>query len=195
MRRPELAIFDGFFTNFEEVYQDIVAGEFKDFASPWDAVTYPGINQEISPWIKKLFHVKLSQILDAEIEDVATFARMTTETTAPAPHAIHSDAGMAQFSAHVYLSKDWPVNAGTSFWAHLLDGTRHTPETNIERVRADSHRSDAWRHSATVQGHANRALIHAAGLWHRAEPFGGWGKDQHDGRLVLTCFFNHKETV
>jgi len=195
MRRPVLCVFDGFISQIEEVHHTITTGEFSDYVSPWDGVTYPGINKEVPPWIKELFHVKLSKIVGAEIEDVATFARLTTKNLPPAPHAIHSDLSMAKFSAMLYLSKEWPVGSGTSFWAHKTEGSTHTEKTNADIARADSHREDAWERYVAVQGAYNRACVFAAGLWHRAEPFGGWGVDVHDGRLVLTCFFNIKEDV
>lgn len=195
MRRPLLCVFDDFFAEIESVREEIVCGEFGPYESPWDGVRYPGIQKDVPEWVKQMFHVKLSKICEAEIQDVATFARLTTLDLPPAPHAIHADSSMAQFSAHLYLSRQWPVGSGTSFWKHRTEGTTHSSKTDVTRVTADSHVEEAWEKYVAVQGAYNRACVHAANLWHRAEPYGGWGSRPDDGRLVLTCFFNITEKV
>lgn len=173
----------------------ILCGEFKDYTSQWDGVTYPDINNNIPYWVQDYVFNRLKEIMGGPITPIAFFARATTKNTPAAPHKIHSDKLMAQFSAHVYISKDWPKEAGTSFWIHNEAGDRHTEETDVESVAKDCNDLSKWVHSFTCQGRFNRLLIHDASYWHCAEPIGGWGDEVKDGRVVLTCFFDAGQEV
>jgi hypothetical protein len=190
MSRPSIAIFDDFFPDPEAARAAIVSGPFLDFKSPWDGVSYPGINKEIPEEIKHFVVKRLSEILGAPVEPAVIFARLTSKNTSESPHQIHSDRLMAEFSAHVYISKHWPMGAGTSFWAHESEGRRHTEDTDVELVQEDMKDLSKWIQVFTAQGDFNRLVVHDASFWHCAEPVGGWGETAEDGRVVLTCFFN-----
>lgn len=186
-----LAIFDGFFKNHDSVFADVVErGRFEDFVSPWDDVKYPGINKALPLWVVDAFVSRLSDVVGEAVHIQAIFARLTSSDMGVAPHRIHCDKLMGQYSAHVYLSKEWPAFAGTAFWDHATEGAMQTDQTDVERVMSDSHLESAWRNSFTCQGRYNRLLIHDSRLWHSAEPAGGWGTTPTNGRVVLTCFFN-----
>lgn len=187
---PAIATFDKFFENIEQVSNDILSGEFKDIQNPLDGVTYPSINEDIPSYIFAELLIKLSQALNEDIVPVVMFARATTKNTPEAPHKIHSDKIMAQYSAHVYLSKEWPDGSGTSFWAHKTEGGVHLDSTDAETIKKDQNSQDNWTWQFTCQGFQNRILIHNACFFHRADPVGGWGETPKDGRVVLTLFFN-----
>ena len=189
--KPVIAIYDNFFKKPENVYHDVVtAGKFEDFTSPADGVVYPGINQSIPEYVSDELLVRLSDILDDSITNPIVFARATHENTPPAPHYIHSDKIMADYSCHVYLSKVWPYGSGTAIWEHKTQGNKHTDETDVDTVINDMNSSDNWFHVKQCQGKFNRILMHDASLWHSAEPYGGWGESHLNGRVVLTCFFS-----
>lgn len=193
MSRPVIAIFDDFFEQPDQAFNDIVArGNFEDYISPWDGVRYPGINAKLSGWDSVIIKAKLRRLLGREVMINALFARLTTEHTPVAPHKIHSDRIMGQYSLHVYLSKEWPDFSGTSFWCHKTEGIRHTEKTDIAAIQRDQNQPEGgqWKEELFCPGKFNRALIHDAALWHCAEPVGGWGKSRFDGRVVLTCFFS-----
>lgn len=190
--RPVLAIFDGFFKDPARAHADIIGGDFGDFVSPWDSVKYPGINKGLPGWMMERVVERLEEVTAERVEPTAIFARVTSAATGNAPHRIHCDQVMGQYSAHVYLSKQWPDYAGTAFWNHKTEGQMLTDDTDVAQVMADSHLSDAWEKSFTCQGKFNRLLIHDSRLWHSAEPVGGWGDSPANGRVVLTCFFNTK---
>lgn len=188
--KPTIAIFDDFFPDPERARQAIVSGQFVDVKNPIDGVVYPGINHQLPGWVEFFVLRRLSVVLNGPVTSKAMFARLTSSVTGPAPHQIHSDTIMGQYSAHVYLSREWPEGAGTSFWSHESEGFMHTEETDIAKISVDMHRREPWRNDLRCQGLFNRILIHDARYWHCAEPVGGWGSTPEDGRLVLTCFFD-----
>lgn len=193
--KPVIAIFDEFFDNAEVVRTDVVAGRFEDVVNPVDGVVYPGINKDLPGYITSTIVSRLSEIVGAPVKPTAIFARVTTKSLKDAPHKIHSDRVMGQFSAHIYLSERWPTGAGTSFWVHPSQGERHDKLTDVDLVREDQNSPERWFPGPQVQGEFNRALLHDACLWHCAEPVGGWGTSEMDGRLVITCFFNVEENA
>jgi hypothetical protein len=188
--KPIIATFDNFFKQAELAHEQIVNGVFSDFVSPWDGVTYPGINQNLPAWVQDYVLRRLEGITGEIVLPQAMFARVTSLQTGIAPHKVHSDKIMGEYSAHVYLSREWPAGAGTSFWNHVTEGVIHTDETNVPLVQADMNDESKWVRSLTCQGLFNRILIHDARYWHCAEPVGGWGDSPQNGRVVLTCFFN-----
>lgn len=95
----------------------------------------------------------------------ATYAGLVAE------NKIHSDLVMGQFAAHVYLSREWPAWAGTSFWSNKRVGMQHTADIDPALIRAN-HMED-WDRYLSVQAAFNRMLIHRGDAWHLAEPVGG----------------------
>lgn len=187
--RPTICILDDAFIDISAAREEIVSGYFQDYLSPWDGVTYPGINTTIPTWIRSRLLRHLQDITDDTVEIKALFARVTTEGL-NAPHKVHSDKIMGHYSAHLYLSTDWPLGSGTSFWQHVTEGAFHTDATDVARVAKDANDLTQWQIKFLASGRFNRLVVHDARLWHCAEPIGGWGSDAEDGRVVMTCFFN-----
>jgi len=188
--RPVLAVFDGFFRDPEQVRRDILAGPFADVCNPVDGVSYPDINIEVPPYVSEYVVTRLEEIFSAKVNPKVIFARLTRATGRKAPHAVHSDRIMGQYSAHVYISREWPEGAGTSFWTHVTEGSRHDENTDIDLIAKDYNDLSQWEKTINCQGLFNRVLIHDACFWHCAEPIGGWGDSPENGRVVLTCFFD-----
>jgi len=191
--KPVIMVADDFFPDPDVMQYQVLNGEFENFVSPWDNVTYPGINKVLPFRVVERLHKRLGEILGAEIQPVATFARLTSKNTPAAPHKIHSDRVMANYSAHIYVSSEWPPGGGTSFWTHKTEGHMQTDDTDVDAVVRDMNSLDMWTRSHTCQGKFNRVVIHDARYWHCAEPIGGWGDNPSNGRVVITCFFNVKE--
>lgn len=187
--KPLIAVIDDFLYNPEVSFSALTACKFGDYKSEFDGIVYPGICTDMPVPLVAEFHKKLGLICGQDIKPTATFARLTTPELPSAPHKVHSDKDMGDYAAHVYLSKVWPIGAGTSFLTHKehasdvpLDG--HGPQYNSE-----ANDLSKWNKVMTVQGMFNRVLVHNGWLWHCAEPIGGWGTNEVDGRLVMTCFF------
>lgn len=187
--RPLIAAFDGFFQDPKAVREQIISRGFHDVQNPVDGVVYPSVNVQIPEEVEDFLSNRLSQILGEEIEITLCFARLTTEQTVP-PHLVHSDRTMAQFSAHVYLSEEFPDGYGTSFWEHESEGQRHDDETDV--TKCDLKSLDGWTKTLHCAADFNRLLIHDSELWHCAEPSHGFGQDAESGRIVLTTFFKLK---
>ena len=75
---------------------------------------------------------------------------------------------------------------------HKKTGLCETPinQKQFKVWNEDHSKPDKWQIMDMCQMKPNRALIFEAGKMHRAEPIGGFGSDEKDGRLVLTCFFD-----
>lgn len=189
--RPVIAQFDDFFAAPEEWRADLLKRGFSDYVSEWDGVTYPGICKEIMDDEREWLECRLSDMLEEQVSIVTVFGRVTHKGLKGAPNRIHSDGSMAQYSAHIYLSEEWPAHSGTAFWHYADDhSAKHTDCKYLAEALGSSQDVSQWRHRFTFGGKFNSILIHDAALWHSAEPFGGWGDSAETGRLVLTCFFN-----
>jgi hypothetical protein len=188
---PVLAIFDDFFTDPQAVFREISSGPFEPYQSAWDGVTYPGINLHVPREIQDFVLKRLEGVTGKKIRGVC-FAR-TMLKGMKAPHRIHSDVIMGDYSMHVYLSEDWPEGSGTSFWRHKTEGDRHTSETDVTRVDQDHDNMEMWEREFLLSAQFNRAVIHDSSLFHAAEPHEGFGDSPSNGRLVLTCFFSEEK--
>lgn len=80
---------------------------------------------------------------------------------------------------------------GTALVLHD-NGMYKTPDNEADRLvwEADTNNSNKWHHYFFVPLVVNWGFIFDADLMHRAEPVGGYGSTNEDGRLVLTCFFD-----
>lgn len=187
--KPVLGVFDNFFDNYDRVFTEISFGQFREYLSPFDGVVYPGINDFIPRFVADEIERRLQALTGRDMFITAQFARLSLGGTY-APHKIHSDKIMGQYSMHVYLSREWPHGSGTSFWQHKTEGCEHTDDTDVELIQRDQNDPTNWNQKYVIQGCANRALIHRSTAWHAAEPAGGFGSNPRDGRLVLTTFFS-----
>ena len=188
--QPIIGIFDDFLLKPDESIASVLAGPYEDYHSPVDGVVYPAINKEVPDDLGLEMIQKLAFLMRRELRDldvVTLFSRAMFHGMS-APNKIHSDVIMGRYAAHLYLSKDWPEGAGTSFWRHREQGATHTDRTKLELM--DHNDLSQWERVVTVQGKRNRLLIHHADHWHLAEPIGGWGGSPGDARVVITCFFN-----
>lgn len=186
---PIISIYDDFFSNPAAVRSAVLAGEFADITNQADGVVYPGISvppravQEelISGVTFIMLSLNAGRVVPGSIFCRATYANMV------ARNKIHSDVVMGTHAAHVYLSKEWPDGAGTTFFTNKTQGMRHTQDTDVDAVRPNEPAD--WAKYCSVQAAYNRLLIHRGDAWHLAEPVGGWGTSPADGRLVATMFF------
>ena len=182
-----LSMFDGFFWEPEKVRESIIAKEFSTVKSDVDGVEYPHICLDLPEEVKAEFVSKLSTIVGYQVTPNFIFARMMPEGVQN-PHQVHSDRSMGYYSAHVYLSPQWPEGAGTGFYTHDTEGHRETGLTKHENLSFKGF--DKWTRNLFCQGLFNRLLMHDSSFYHCAEPAQGFGTTKEDSRLVLTCFFN-----
>jgi len=172
--------------------------EFSDVINPVDGVTYPGICADIPVWIQRALMQQIAKSMAVSVRQLKVhtcFFRVTTKNTLPAPHGAHNDISHADYSMFFYINEK-PANleglAGTSLLSHKQTGLKGQP-TRVEEWEVwqrDTNDHDAWNIDEIVFWEPNRMAIYPADRMHRAEPVGGWGTDQEDGRLVLIMFFS-----
>lgn len=192
--KPTIAILDGFFLFPETVLMVLAATPHGSVTSPVDNVTYHGINEDIPSWMSHEFKRKIERILDAKIHIRMLFSRLNSVNTPITKNIVHCDSAEGQYSAHVYLSKNWPECSGTGFFAHKATRTsghsKQLTSEQMEQIKADANDLSAWQPSFMCQAAFNRILIKSSSLWHAALPVEGFGNDLNTGRLVLTAFFD-----
>lgn len=162
---------------------------YGDVENPADGAVYPGIHPVVVGQLREVIIGKLAVEHDAWPEVRFMFLRLSTEGTLT-HERYHSDISMGQYTLVLYLNRLEHCQGGTDMVAHC-SGFDSAPQTDLdyECYIADQDKPDAWETYYSCQMKPNRALIVDAELLHAAKPFGGFGKDATDGRLVLCCFY------
>jgi hypothetical protein len=97
---------------------------------------------------------------------------------------------MGKYSLMLYLNSN--PEGGTALVRHAEMGITYAPQNNllVNAITHDQNNIHAWIESNRVEMKENRAFIFDARNLHCALPIGGFGKNQDDSRVVLTCFFS-----
>ncbi len=182
-------IFDNFLNSFDILNRHARSiAEFSGVENPADGVVYPDVTIDIPDLVRDEIQTHLDRIFERPVHINTMFMRLTSDATFGAPHQAHTDSVMGEFTLLLYLNDE---SGGTSLVRHVDTGMDRDPETNeqYEAWVRDTNVPDAWEITEMVQMRKNRANIIDAHLMHRAEPVGGFGDGQADGRIVLTAFF------
>jgi hypothetical protein len=188
---PYTFIQDDFLEQFAELRAYADKALFTDVSSPVDGVTYPFICRDIQLNIRHEIEFQLAATLGASVAINHLFMRLSPAGV-PVPHEAHTDLSMGQWSLMLYLNREFHCRGGTSLIRHKRTGLSVHPRNDAELGvwQEDHNQRNAWDIDLLVPMRANRAFIFPSYLMHRAEPIGGFGIDQINGRLVLTAFFN-----
>jgi len=180
---------DNFLDSYSDLREYANTAKFEDIENPVDGVTYPLICRDVPDETVSEIAITLSKIMGRMVKLEATFLRLSTEGV-DVPHIAHTDKSMGDYSLMLYLNDN--PKAGTSFLRHKETGMCYHPESEefIKIARRDQNNVDAWRINSSVEMQQNRATIFDSGYFHCAQPVGGFGDDQLNGRIVLTCFFS-----
>jgi hypothetical protein len=184
---PHSIVIDDFLPDFAGWRARADSLKYEDETNPADGVSYPGIYRKVPTWGMR---ERLSMVMDSGIRINAMFLRLSLEGV-PVPHYAHTDKVMGQFSCMVYLNRPEHCRGGTALIRHC-NGMDSHPKTQeeVEIWKRDTNRPDKWNVYSTCEMKANRAFIFRADLFHAALPFGGFGTDARNGRLVATAFFD-----
>lgn len=179
---------DNFLDSYDELKELSLNCEFSDVVCPNDRVVYPNIFTEIPGKIREEILSKIKEATGIEPKDETMFMRMSPKGV-HCPHKVHHDSLMGEYSLMLYLNDG---EGGTSIVRHNETGIGYAPENEIftHIIQKDQNNPEKWERVETVQMKQNRAFIFEANRMHCAEPIGGFGKDQSDSRIVLTCFFS-----
>lgn len=180
-------IIDDFLSDFAAARAWADNADYRDIRSPVDDVTYPHI-AELPDWLAFAVETRLESVMSSAIR-MQAFARMSPAGV-HCPNVAHNDAAMGQWSLMLYLNRPEHCRGGTSLLRHESGFEIPETETDADLARECANMPQCWSVTMTCPMRANRAFIFPAGLMHRAEPAGGFGKDRKDARLVLTAFFD-----
>lgn len=184
-----LQVYDDFLESYDELKKYSLECDFKDLENEKDGVTYPHICAYIPENVKTEIFDKLKQFKGSDIENPTIFLRMSPKGV-HVPHVAHTDISMGRFSFMLYLNNN--EESGTALVRHIMTGISYQPvlEGFVKIVQEDMNNHEAWTPYQKVMSKENRAAIFDAACIHRAEPIGGFGDNQDDARIVLTCFFS-----
>lgn len=182
------------FTKLNEYAREL---DYTGIVNTKDGVLYPDINAEVPELYQAAILQRLFEVTRRRLKINDCFFRLTTEDTPVAPHQVHTDTAMAEFTFILYM-QDAPegVKAGTSLLRHkTVGGLNQDPWTGAEqeaweRDHSDHTKWDVWRF---FDMEANKGVFYQSKWMHRAEPIGGFGKGIEDGRLVLTAFLGRAD--
>lgn len=178
-----IVIHNDFFPEFEKLQSIVRSLTYQGMVNPKDGVWYPHINIAIPErWLNYMV-----ECLDAK--GYTAFLRLTTENT-NAPHQAHNDSIMGEFTAIAYMN---PGEGGTSLLKHKKYDWRYgVPIEDAELWKQETNKYDRWEIVEMIKNEPNKLVTYPSNYMHRAEPVNGFGKTPHDGRLVLTMFYNQR---
>lgn len=104
--------------------------------------------------------------------------------------AIHSDLGWGSHAAVLYLSHG---TGGTAFWKHKATGATRIDVNDYDLMAAVSGDWDdesKWERIGLAELKFNRCAIYESAEFHSRYPFGAFGTNEQDGRLIAVAFFN-----
>ncbi len=194
LRLPRMWIQNGFLPSFLTVREKLNRAEFGTVESPVDGIKYPFIDTSVAEEHRDEIGIGLVGLLDRPLKINWLFTRLSPEGVV-APHQVHTDASMGQYSAMIYMNYDIHARRygmGTSILKHR-NGTlnEHPTDAIGEGLWArDCNMPDRWLTTAFCPARENRAFVFDSKLLHRAEPLGGFGLARENARCVMTCFFD-----
>lgn len=164
--------------------------QYNGIKSPFDGVFYPDIAEipdDIEQEVKNI--IKTTMGFEPNIKTM--FLRLSKKGV-NAPHQAHTDLSLGEYSLMLYMNRKQDCQGGTSLLQHKETGMIWNPTTSEQEAiwREDTNKPDAWRITDSISMAENKACIFHSGFYHRAEPIGGFGDDNKNGRLVLTAFFS-----
>jgi len=144
-----------------------------------------------SPYLDLALFKILEEHYKCSITSIVAFLRLNTGLL-DNKLRIHSDRDMLgdtpSHAAVYYITEDKTTENGTAFYRHKLHGEYH--HEDIEQGEEEYGDESLWERTGLVQGNANSMVTYPANRFHGRFPHKSWGKDETDGRLIWTAFFN-----
>jgi len=192
-RTPSLLVVDDFYQDPDAIRDVALEAHYEE-----DLRYFKGIRSKqkfLFPWVKEEFErllgVRISDWLDQPAN--GSFQK----TTGADPLVWHSDT--QNYAAAIYLTPvtresmlDDRVDAGTSFWRHVMNGHRKPPTDPVTYADTYSEYNlthpDAWELVDRIGSVYNRLVLWDAQLIHSASSYEGFTSESP--RLVQLFFFN-----
>lgn len=173
-------VIDDFHPEFDALRELADVLDYEDVVNPVDGVMYPGIARIEDLGVREL----LEQAMHRTVRINHQFMRLSLAGSEP-PHWAHHDAVMGKYTLILYMTRLDACKGCTALLEHI-EYDRYVPE---EVWRRDMNRRECWRVLSECPMAPNRAFIFRSELWHAAMPWGGFGRDAIDGRMILGAFF------
>jgi hypothetical protein len=170
-------VFDNFLPDPEAYRREALGREFRTYEFPGE--TYHGIAMPAPPEIP----MRIAQMFPGTVPTLSFFRRSPEGQAEPL--FIHTDVGMGEWTALLYLNPDPPEGDGTVFWRHLATGAI---ESAIPHERTEEGRTPCgWRPWRTIEARFNRLVLFPATLFHSRAIFANWGAGD-EARLTQVVF-------
>lgn len=181
-------IIDNFIGSYNDLKAISLSCDFNDEVNDADGVVYPFIFKDIPQDIQDDILLAIEKAIGSPPKESLMFLRMSPKGV-NCPHIVHHDKVMGDYSLMLYLNEG---EGGTSLVRHIETGISYAPnnEQFAKIIAYDQNNPSQWDITSTAKMKENRGFIFDAGNLHCAEPLGGFGDDQSNSRIVLTCFFS-----
>ncbi len=168
---------------FDEVIPDPGAYRAAALALPFQSVTlgpdtFCGIAPCGDPWLPTWLEDRAPGVLPT-----LSFFRQSPVGQIE-PNYIHTDRGMGDWTAILYLTDPPHPDDGTTFWRHRASGAIAADDTDDPAAWRDRRQWAVWHH---VYGAFNRLCVFPAPYYHSRELEANFGTGA-DARLVQVVF-------
>lgn len=179
MTEASLRVFDDFLPDPEAYRAAALALEYRSYDFPDHGETYHGIATPAPPDLP----LKLAGMFPGAVPTMSFFRK--SPEGQEEPQYIHTDIGMGEWTALLYLNPDPPEGDGTVFWEHRLTGAIRSPVPHDRSVEGRD--PSLWRRWRLVQARFNRLLLFPATFFHSRAIPENWGAG--DGARLIQVVF------
>ncbi len=178
--RALIKVVDDFCPNFEELRREADLAESNQIRH--EGIHYPDMAGSQAIWAEPLFQRHVGPL--ARKSDYYRLYRKGSQQQT----YIHSDIGIADFSAILSLGEPERYNGGVTFWRHKKTGWIFPSEgKDGDPACEDGLHEDRWEPWETIDMAANRCVVFPAVLYHSRHPK-TWNEDHP--RKVQVFFLN-----
>jgi hypothetical protein len=184
-------IVDNFLSDFDSFRVHCDNVNYDGIINPADNVFYPGVSLDIPKSVQAEVVSQVISVMGRDIKVNAMFLRLRTKGVQE-PHQAHTDAIMGKYSLMLYMNRVEDCEGGTSLVLHKNTGLNQNPinQKQLDVWEKDKNSPEEWQICKMTSMTPNRAYIFDSNLMHRAEPLGGFGNNEKNGRLLLTMFYD-----
>lgn len=177
----EILIFDGVMPDPVAYRADALKHEFRTYTFGPDEVFHgialAGQNFSLPSWIIAKFPTLTPR--------VNFFRKSPLEQVEPT--FIHSDDGMGDWTAILYLNEKVTEGDGTVFWKHKESGEIQAQTSKTDRFSEDFKDLSKWELWNRAKAAFNRVVMFPAPFFHSRAIFSNYGQDD-DARLIQVVF-------
>ena len=180
---PDVRVFDDFLPDPESYRRAALDREFRTYefegGERGEIETYHGIATPTPNAVP----ARLAAMFPGVTPTLSFFRKSPRDQEEP--QFIHTDIGMGDWTALLYLNPDPPAGDGTVFWTHLATGAH---ESAIAHERSEEGlTAEGWEPWRVVYAKFNRLVVFPATFFHSRRMRENWGAGE-DARLTQVTF-------